>query len=239
VPERQHTPTEQLIDVIDRLTSVHAVFSQVEDGPRHKQFHEGLIQQLRAAVVSDIGVAGGGGARSSSPTPFDEDAWQKYAAIERAIQERLTWMPGLYPEQDLIAWRAWFLAQNTTTEQAIRNELQTFRGWEWMILDKFDPPRRKELLEDCPMCHQTWWVDNRDRENLQRKVCLVVTWRPGDVDRVTAECTYCRAVGDDRAHWDGENGLLELRWDLDHGVQYDADDTRGTTSDTTSPEGTS
>lgn len=218
----------QLIDVVHRLTSVHPVETQLEDGPTHKQFHEGLIKQLRAAVVSDIGVAGGGGARSASPTPFDEDAWQKYAAIERAIQERIhPTVPGLYPEDDLSTWLPSFLAASDTTEQAIRNELRVFRGWEWMILDKFDPPRRRELLEDCPMCHQTWWVDNRDRENLQRRVCLVVTWRPGDVHRVTADCTYCDVIGDDRAHWDGELGLQELRWDLDHGVQYGPDDVRG------------
>lgn len=227
---------EQLIDVVDRLTQTHPVILREEcrckmcerfGGP-HREEHDGLIQQLRASIVSSIGASGAGSSAGGSPSPFDDDAWQKYNGIEAAVAAlRPNRVPGAYPEVDLREWRTWFLARNDLTEQAFHDQLRILRGWEWMILDKFDPPRRPTLQGvACPICGFDWWIDRRDPENVQRRAALTITYRDGDLTRSTADCSFCHAVEDPRGHWEGIQAIHELAWDIDHGVQYGPNDQR-------------
>jgi hypothetical protein len=227
---------ERLIDIVDRLTATHPVVTRDDcacrvcrtfGGP-HREDHDGLIPQLRASIVSSIGASGAGSSSGGSASPFDEDAWQKYNAIERAVGDlRPDRVPGAYPEQDLREWRTWFLARNDVTETAIADQLRILRGWEFMILDKFDPPRRPSLWNTpCPICGFDWWVDRRDLENIRRRVALTITYRPGDLARSSADCSFCAAVGDPRGHWEGLQAIHELAWDIDNNVQYGPDDHR-------------
>ena len=212
------TEDDPLLAVLDRLTIDHIVRTPTEDGPDHIATHKGLIPQLREAIASDLGGGGGAGASANERVPLDADALVKYQQIEVAIsgrhQDMVGGPSGLYPENDLRWWYAAFvkaLQAGKRTDQDYRDELHTLERWEHMILDKFDPPRRKELMGDrCPECGFDWYVDNSDKADLQRKVALTITYREGDLDRSEACCGVCKE------RWPGLIGLRALSYALEN-----------------------
>lgn len=212
------TEDEPLLAVLDRLTIDHIVRTKVEDGPDHIVTHRGLIPQLRDQIASDIGGGGNASASPETRVPINTDALVRYQAIENAIAARhrdLVGGPsGLYPEQDL---RRWFLAftealrANTKGDEDYRDELRTLLRWELSILDGFEPPATKELVgEPCPHCGFTFYIDNRDRQDMRRRVALTITYRAGDMERSTAQCGVCS-----EGRWYGLIGLRSLSFDLE------------------------
>lgn len=212
------TEEDPLLLVLDRLTIDHTVRTPVDDGPDHFATHKGLIVQLREAVASDLGGGSGAGASANERVPIDADALVKYQQLEEAISGRhqsLVGGPsGLYPESDLRWWFAAFtkaLQAGTKTDDDYRYELRTLQSWERMILDKFDPPRKRELAgEKCPECGFDWFVDATDKHDKQRKVALTITYRDGDLEASEAACGCCKQ------QWHGVMGLRALSYAIEH-----------------------
>jgi hypothetical protein len=211
------TEDDPLLQVLDRLTQDHQVRVPVEDAPDYIATHKGLIVQLRDAVASDLGGGGGAGASPNERVPLDADALMKYEQIEEAISARhhsLVGGPsGRYPENDLRWWYAAFtraLQSGQKLEHDYQYELRTLQGWERLILDKFDPPRKRELAGDtCPECGFDWYVDATDKHDKQRKVALTITYREGDLDASEAQCGCCKK------QWHGIMGLRELSYAIE------------------------
>jgi hypothetical protein len=213
------TEDDPLLQVLDRLTIDHQVRVPVEDAPDYIATHKGLIVQLREAVASDIGGGSNAGADPNTRVPINTDALVRYQAIEKAISARhndLVGGPsGLYPENDLRWWYAAFveaLRAGRMNDQNYRDELHTLTRWETSILDGFEPPRTKELVGDaCPHCGFDFYIDNRDKQDMRRKVALTITYREGDMERSTAQCGVC-----DEGRWYGLMGLRSLSHDLEN-----------------------
>jgi len=211
------TEEDPLLEVLDRLTQDHQVRVPVEDGPDYIATHKGLIVQLRDAVASNLGGGSGGGAAGNERVPIDADALIKYQQIEEAISARhqsLVGGPsGLYPENDLRWWFAAFnkaLQAGTKNDSDYRYELGVLSGWVRLIEEKFEPPRKRELVNDkCPECGFAWYVDNSDKTDPQRKVALTITYREGDLEASEASCGCCKT------QWHGVMGLRALSYAIE------------------------
>lgn len=211
---------DPLITALDQLTIDHQVRVPVEDGPDYIATHEGLIVQLRKAVASDLGGGGGAGASPNERTPIDADALVKYEQLEEAISGRYQSLvggpSGYLPENDLRFWYAAFcraLQAGQKSDDDYRYELRTLESWVRMILDKFEPPRKRELAGDkCPECGFDWFIDATDKNDKQRKVALTITYREGDLDASVASCGCCKQ------QWHGVMGLRALSYAIE---QYD------------------
>lgn len=209
---------DPLLAVLDRLTIDHIVRTAVEDGPDHIVTHHGLIPQLRAQIASDIGGGGNASASPETRVPINTDALVRYQAIEKAIsarhQELVGGPSGLYPENDLRRWFGAFtdaLRSGLKMDQNYRDELKALQRWELSILDGFEPPATKELVDEpCPLCGFTFYVDNRDRQDMRRRVALTITYRAGDMERSTAQCGVCT-----EGRWYGIMGLRSLSFTLE------------------------
>lgn len=224
------TQTDPLLDAVDELTIEHVVTSPVGDGKNHYERHEGLIKQLREAIVSDIG-GGGGGKAPRERIPLDADALLKYQQIELAIGERFrdlcAGIPGLYPEETLRSWYVAFANAHRAgqvSDAAYDDELRAMRSWVRIILEKLSPPTKRELVgEQCPECGFAWydtvvnvgqgpksgerWLD------VDRQVALTVSYRPddkGSLDGSFAKCGCCNHV------WMGTTGIRALAYVLEH-----------------------
>jgi hypothetical protein len=208
---------DPLLLALDRLTIDHTVRVPVEDGPDYIATHNGLIPQLRAAVASNLGGGSGAGAAGNERVPIDADALVKYQQLEEAVSARhqaLVGGPsGLYPENDLRWWYAAFtraLQAGTKTDADYRYELRTLEGWVRMVSEKFEPPRKRELVNDkCPECGFAWYVDNTDKSDPQRKVALTITYREGDLEGSEAQCGCCKQ------QWHGVMGLRALSYAIE------------------------
>lgn len=213
---------DPLLIALDQLTIDHQVRVPVEDGPDYIATHEGLIVQLRKAVASDLGGGANASAAPNERVPINTDALVRYQALEKAIsarhQELVGGPSGLYPENDLRWWFASFteaLRAGRKTDQDYRDELRTLSSWVRSILDGFEPPRVKELVGDaCPKCGFEFYTDNRDKQDMRRKVALTITYREGDLEQSTAQCGVC-----EEGRWYGLMGLRALSHDLESAPQ--------------------
>lgn len=213
------THTDELLDVIDVLTIEHVVTTVLDDGSKHFERHEGLIQQLRAAIASNLG---GGASRNapSSYVPLDADAMEKYDQIEHAIGERFRELcegiPGLYPEQTLRQWYQAFangVRAGKISEAEYVDQVHTLLGWVRMIEEKMSPPVTLELANsECPDCGCAWAFEKLGGAETERKVALTVRYKPdgrGGLEEATAQCGACGQL------WKGSQGLRELAYDLE------------------------
>ena len=209
---------DPLLLALDRLTIDHTVRVPVEDGPDYIATHKGLIVQLRGQIASDLGGGANASAAPNERVPINTDALVRYQALETAISARHQSLVGgpsaLYPEKDLRDWYRAFneaIRAGTKTEHDYRYELRTLERWELSILDGFEPPKVKELVGDpCPFCGFTFYVDNRDKQDLRRRVALTITYREGDLERSTAQCGVC-----EEGRWFGLMGLRALSNDIE------------------------
>lgn len=210
-----------LLDAIDDLTIVHIISTPIDDGKTHYEKHDGLIKQLREAIVSDLGGSAGG-KPPNERIPLDADALQKYEQIEKAIGERyvalLEKVPGLYPENNLREWYQEFANQHRSgnlSDETYDDEVKTMKSWVRIISEKLSPPTVRELVgNECPKCGFDWYIDivNLKPLDTERRVALTVTYRPDDKGGLMSsfvKCGCCNEV------WMGSTGIRELAYEIE------------------------
>lgn len=153
-------PIDDLLAAVQRLTDpYHDVKRIVDDNPDGgtdrsviaKLKRDGLIKQLRNAVVGGIG-SHEGAAAGRERIPFDTGALDLYHAMERDITERfvtLTRKPVyLELERTLREWRAAFedgYAKKHVTDDTLHNAVHAMEGWARKIEAHFDKPKSLEV----------------------------------------------------------------------------------------------
>lgn len=168
--------------------------------------HDGLIKQLREAVVGGIGSHAGGGGAGSERLPFDDGARELYDSIEDEVSAwyvRLTEMPvHLLPERTL---RGLHLVLLQGAEGPRDLLLRRTERWSKAIEALFDPPKTREFTEPCPHCGERWAFEAKTGNRIP---ALVFRYREESPDAaahvISAECRFDPFV------WEGEAEVEQL-----------------------------
>lgn len=193
----------QLDDAVDALTRerINTVPQRDDNGAvvriRTVQLPP-LLTQLVDGITSATGKGGGGG--SGESMVINSQAFQLAATISRKIN---TWCKyeHVQPSRDMtVDLRRWHMAYKGDDDDVL-DELQ---AWAKLITELFDPPKRLEVTEPCPVCGEQSWID---AEGWQMPFPLVIETHPEQDPK--ALCRACSRV------WRGETELRSLRWELD------------------------
>lgn len=207
--------TDDLADLVDKLTTGTIITTILGDGTKHQEFHEGLIPQLRASVASSIVGGAAAGALPNERLPFDADALELYQGIECAIGEQFVELglgvPGLLPELNLRRIHAYL--DDEDAETAAR----TWRRWSATIEDKFDPVRTLTITEPCPVCGAVTWK-SPSGDIMADPVVIEFRGKSTDAEPdISDAVARCRATTEDgtcSGYWAGEQEIRALRWGL-------------------------
>lgn len=178
-----------------------------------------LLEQLRAAITSDIGGNSGSGRQARERTPLDVGAFTLYEDIDGRIR---SWMveldakPGvaLTAEQVLRSWYTLWMATNPEPAQEDRRT-RVLEGWARQIRDKLAPPKRIEITSPCPMCGREWinvglkLDDGSDDPDDVERVHVLTAVERESLDDSYALCAACETV------WRGVTQLRALRNAID------------------------
>jgi hypothetical protein len=215
-------PVLELRKAVDTLstTQVTAIWQEVDGQPTPtKVTLSPLIRDLREAITSNIGAAGGGGALQSQRNIIDADALELYDSLEMRIltsyKAITSAMPFLMPEQNL---RQWFIAftnahrAGKASEDELLEQLNLWSGWVRKIEDKLFSPTTLEVTSPCPIpeCGRRWAIQGGDSVP-----AVIVEYRKPAAEGANAlarSVARCRACG----HvWRGDAKLRELRFLID------------------------
>lgn len=202
-------PIYELRQSVDALTKPVAAVEWVEaDGKRviFRRTDQPLLEQIRAAISSDIG-GGGGGKPARERTPMDIGAFTIHETIDGRVRSWLEDCGGragkdLTPGQVLRTWYTLWTAQRR--EPGIVGAFTNIiDGWVAQIRDHLDPPNPIELRWPCPLCGVEW----RSTGEGAGMDTSRVLWA---MERETLEESYgvCRAC---TKVWRGVSQMRQLR----------------------------
>ena len=215
----------ELLEAINRLTQPNPVplmqkeIAELGIAARmFKRTDPSLLDQLRAAITSDIGGTGAGAQLARERTPLDVIAFSLYEQIDGHIR---AWMldAGIRPSNkanpsDIL--RRWFIlyGQKQVEDADVHRHILVVERWVTAIEDILDPPTRQELTQACPKCDRRW-VTVGEGEETQSRAALWAVWR-ADPDLSYATCVGCDST------WLGVGNMRLLRIQLDDKEKVDA-----------------
>lgn len=152
-----------------------------------------LLDQLEASIRSSMGGSTSGSSLAFEGAPLNTGALFEAMKITAQIDSwcHMVGVIALHkPGHDLRTWYAVTLLKPFDTETEAFY-IKQMGGWARAITNLLDPPREKELPDDCPNCGAgEWW---RDGAKYMRP--LVVRYRPDEpVGNATAMCRACADV---------------------------------------------
>lgn len=199
-----YTPDHDLLHYVNLLRQPHRTphIQRPDDAPPFIGYseHDGLLAQLRAAIVGGIGTHGGSSTVGSERLPFDASALQLYDHIETGIanlyveahQEPIH----LEPERNLADW------YRTVSEARSRGDITDelwgslhtqVSTWVRAIEDKFNPWRQREWNAPCPECSELYaW----DQTTGNRVRAIVMDYRENDYGSIEIGAITCRFCHD-------------------------------------------
>jgi len=165
-----------------------------------------LLDRLEDAITGTVGI-GGGGALANERNMLN--AGNLYTAI-MVTQRIKDWAklvgivtrPDSKPGPLLRSWYVLFI-QTERYREDHSMYLRTMQGWAKQIEGLFDPPRTRDLPNECPLCGAgTWWKDGNE---YKRPLLLTFHDGPEMIENGKGECRACEAVF----------GLRELSYAID------------------------
>lgn len=155
-------------DMVSQLTEPHPITVDRDDGKQIVSV-DGLLSQLRAAFFEGMGSSGG--SQKGSKLPLFAGAYDLLEEITVQASEALASVdkrptPLGQAEAYVSDWadlttedkRVVVSTRSTATDGRVFNELREYtalqlvQSWHKRVTDFFDPPRRIEILADCPNC---------------------------------------------------------------------------------------
>jgi hypothetical protein len=185
----------ELLDAIERLTKPirSAVMQSNDAGIQCKSpiILPSLLEQLDNSIQSSMGGSTSGSSLAFQGSPLNTAALGEAMKITTQIGDWCRIMdvkPVHRPAEDLIKWHLAVIARPQRDDSW---HVRQLHKWAASIEGMLDPPREKDLPDDCPNCGAgEWW---RDGERFRRP--LVVKYRPADpVGSATALCRGCEQV---------------------------------------------
>jgi hypothetical protein len=152
-----------------------------------------LLQQLDDAIFSSMGSTASGASLAFEGAPLNTGAL--FAAMKISSQIR-DWCqavkvrPVKNTSKDLTAWFAAFTLSDPQYEVEMYRA-KVLRGWAGSIRGMLNPPRERELGDDCPICGADSWYDPRDGHKYAHP--LIVRYRLTDDDMVNDARGHCRS----------------------------------------------
>jgi len=199
---------ESFMSLINRLTEPHRV-TLVRDAGTEYPMHEGLLQQLRAAVFSGMEGGGSGSAFGSKP-PIDAGAADLLNAIDHQAAEALVALTGRpvpygRAEDYVVEWartvdpdkRVVVTSAATTSTETVYRERAEYTAhslaarWVRRIEEFFNPPRIRPIQAPCPDCHTRFVARVKDGQIIQADALNIYFRADGAVD--SARCSSCQA----------------------------------------------
>lgn len=249
--DTEKTPTEQLLDAVEKLAKpYHDREVIVDDDPIHgtdKKViaslpRDGLLKQLRSAVVGGIG-SHEGALPGRERLPFDTGALELYDAIEKDVTRKfvnLVQKPvHLELERTLMQWYLAFIdahSKGSVADGQLLSAVTVMRGWVLKIEAHFVQPKQLELTVNqyardtdgniLEAADKSWVVESRlparcplcDAEFAVvpetgfRVWALVLEYRELGRDTMKSALGLCRAC---KAVWEGGSGVRELAYQLE------------------------
>ncbi|WP_104128021.1 hypothetical protein [Cryobacterium sp. Y57] len=154
-----------------------------------------LLDRLEDAIRGTVGIGGGG----SLPNERNMlNAGNLYTAVmittmvkEWARGAGIVTRPADMPAPLLRSWYVIF-SQTERYREDHSFYLRKMQGWAKQIEALFDPPRTRDLPDDCPLCGAgTWWKDGNE---YQRPLLLTFHDGPEMIETGKGECRACEAV---------------------------------------------
>lgn len=208
----------ELLQAVDLLTKkkVDVVLQENDEDKWVTRIEsDGLLMQLREAVISSLGSHPVGGALPNQRSVIDGDAMEKYEKLCQEIKKlygRVTSArPFRFPEQNL---RHWYIETANSyrsgrlSETALADSVHLLESWVKLIDEKLNPPQILEITSPCPKC------GNLKVQNDQNEIVMAISliFRPGtshSLQGTKAVCNFCHY------EWRGATGVRQLRVLLD------------------------
>lgn len=119
-----------------------------------------LLEQLEAAVTSDVGGGAGQGQAAHTRTPFDVGALTLYGAIDERVRAWFLDIGGAPGKGITLTQllRSWYVLRTATIHTTADDDryAAVLRGWRTGILDIIDPPEQIPYRgQPCPVCGET------------------------------------------------------------------------------------
>lgn len=178
-----------------------------------KQVDEPLLDQLAAAVVSDLGSFGNGKSRNPS-LPFDMGAFEMMRQIDERVRAWLEDMgarPGRKVSlRELVASWLVLYSAGQREDAEVDNYRAVIERWQGAIRDTLSPKKRLEITAGCPACGQEFInVGLTDDPNDVEMVRVLNAVEAETLDESYAMCKACDRV------WMGVTRMRALRIAID------------------------
>jgi hypothetical protein len=174
-------------EVLQRLTSAHRVVVLRDDGSKLEAIEDGLIQQLRDAIVSGNSKSGASG--NKARLPLDATALDLIELIKREANDAWEEVSGgraNNPDAVETIVALWAAAVGDDADTLLRR-------WERRITDLLVPPRFAEIDAPCVSCGVKEIPQERDGETVSVKALRFVR------DRMTGETFEARCIACDES----------------------------------------
>ncbi len=176
--------------VTERPTKVSADRIDRHDDPP-------LLDQLTAAVQSNIGGAGSSGKLAYTRTPFDVGAFNLYTSIDERLRGWLLDIGGAAGKELTLTQmlRSWYVLRIGGTHTDDHRYTIILDRWRTNILDIIDPPEQIPYMgQPCPLCGETR-ARNEVAGDVEDTVALWAFLRPEYRDEGSyGMCKACRQV---------------------------------------------
>lgn len=224
------TPEHDLAYYVDRLCRPYTVPYLQGDGVGPSRIgearHDGMIEQVRLAVVGSFGAhEGASKAQGSERLPFNADAEALYATMRRLAEARLAEFAVATfdrPEDNLEAWEVHLQAARVSgnaTEREYEAGVRLLAGWVQQVEQMFDPWSTREFHDPCPVCHERYAYDPGTGNRVRAFVMQYRLRADGGIEVGEVWCRFCGEYS--ASGTDALVELFELLWPDERVAQCD------------------
>jgi len=204
----------ELLDLIDQLTQPEYV-PITRKGQRVTRKDEALLEQLRRAVIGDVGGGRGGSRAARERTPMDVTAFTLLEQIDGRVRSWVHDLNGDEKGELVSVLRRWYnlWTRYPRIEADTRRHSAVVAGWVTQISDIIDPPTKLEITSRCPECQQRWITRGSGNE-AESVGALSAILRDGT--EFEASCAGCGK------RWVGVSQMRQLRIAIDESEKSSA-----------------
>ncbi|MGG7450571.1 DUF7341 domain-containing protein [Plantibacter auratus] len=201
---------ESFGSLVNRLTETHRVTVERDDGTEYPE-SDGLLHQLRGAILTGI-TGGAGGSSFGSKPPMETTAQDLYDDIDRQAAEALAAVnlkPSrlVRPEVNIHDWyqlvledkRVVVTSRTTDVNGKVFSQYEEHTAfslvarWVQRVEEYFTPPRVKEIAAPCPDCGVRYLARKKDGEDIH-VAAFNIHYKADNTTVDEARCSACGAT---------------------------------------------
>lgn len=184
-----------LLEAVEALTKPVETTALLDDGTTEKALNHPLLVQLEQAVRGSIVGIGGSGSLANERNMLNGDALLKAMKILSTLKDwarivGVAYVRDVTPADLLSAWYVGFIGKPHEPD-AERFYVRELDRWTREITAMFDPPRKQDLPNPCPICGATEWWDPSDGQKRTRPLVITFHEGPQMIDEGKGLCRAC------------------------------------------------